>query len=114
MHRVVHVVGVRVSTLNNRKVLPFPVITASLLKDRSDCHQGCENSTALEMGPGDAGSSVYSGSAGGCLSCRVTLKCESNGRDPDKGRVRFLIASCGQAKCPLSHMNHQISHEDSG
>lgn len=32
--------GVRVSTLNNRKVLSFPVIRASLLKDRSDCHRG--------------------------------------------------------------------------
>lgn len=91
-----------VSTLNNRKVLPFHVIAAPgpavsdvgpiaalLLKDHSDCHQGCENSTVLEMGPRDAGSFVYSGSAAGCLSCRATLQCESNGRDTDKGHVAF-------------------------
>ena len=55
--------SVGVSTLNNRKVLPFHVIVAPgpavsdvgpiaalLLKDHSDCHQGCENSTGVRDG----------------------------------------------------------------
>lgn len=55
--------SVGVSTLNNRKVLPFHMIVAPgpavsdvgpiaalLLKDHSDCHQGCENSTGVRDG----------------------------------------------------------------